>query len=96
MRAGWTGGLSVSADVGGTASPGSTGGAGGAPWAPAVGWSACAGGADMAPFAAPFVPPDAAAAVSAPILRALTSGVRMPRSSCTSASRKRDASQRMM
>src|ERR671917_1609216 len=42
MRAGWTGGVSVKAAVGGWTSPGWTGGAGGVPWAPAVGWSACA------------------------------------------------------
>ena len=51
MRAGWTGGVSVSAAAAGWTSPGWSGGAGGVPWAPAVGTSGCG------PVAAPFVPP---------------------------------------
>ena len=63
--------------------------------AEAAGWAG-SGGAALLPFAGPEVPPGALVLASSPVIFARTCGVRMPRSSWTSASRKRYASQRMM
>src|SRR3954465_10063145 len=82
MRTGTTGGVSVSAVVGGLA------------MLPALPL-----GPPLPPFPpldGPAEPPDAPDAVSSDDFLARTAGVRMPSSSCVSASRKREASQRMM
>jgi hypothetical protein len=96
MRAGTTGGVSVRASAAARVVAG---------WEPAtVGWpgvpdAAVADGADgveAPPLDGPAVSDPIDIAASSAALRARTSGVRIPSSSCMSASRNRDASQRMM
>src|SRR5690242_16095792 len=93
ILAGITGGVSVSADAAGWTSPGFSGATDGA-------GALAAGGVTLVPPLPPFVgrdePPLEPETSSSPVLRARTAGVRMPSSSCVSASRNRDASQRMM
>src|SRR5687768_2730298 len=99
-RAGTTGGVLVIAEVGAWADdwdspPTPAGGAGCVvPGALPVGGLVDA--AEAPPLAGREPPPSAPIATSSPDFLARTAGVRMPSSSCVSASRKRDASQRMM
>jgi hypothetical protein len=95
-RAGTTGGVLVIAEVGACGDgAGSAGGAGCVvPGALPVG--AFADAAEAPPLDGREPPPSAPIATSSPDFLARTAGVRMPSSSCVSASRNRYASQRMM
>jgi hypothetical protein len=99
-RAGTTGGVPVIAEVGAWGvGAGSAGGAGCVvPGAlPVGGLGAGAVAPPLAARAAGREPPPSAPIVrSSPDFFARTAGVRIPSSSCVSASRNRDASQRMM
>src|SRR5919197_772897 len=96
--AGTTGGVSVSAAVAGWAAPplAATAEAAGSVPAPSPLDAVSAGAAGVAAADGPAVSEPIDIAASSAALRARTSGVRMPSSSCMSASRKREASQRMM